>query len=179
MNEPTILDWITAVSSVVTPILLVVLSFVFAKISRTQERIQNLQEKLQADRIAVYNSILEPYIVMAVPDDILHKQKKYQRSDKGSGDIAAEIISTTEYKQAEFKLLLIGSDSAVQAYNNLKKYYYSGKLDGTIETTKAVMTLIAKLVLEIRKSVGNENTKLSYRDAIWWFVKDADTLFDA
>ena len=112
MNEPTILNWITAISAVITPILLVILSFVFARISRTQERIQNLQEKLQTDRIAVYNSILEPYIIIATPDAILQKQKKYQHSNKSSGELAGEMILTTEYKQTEFKLLLIGSDQA-------------------------------------------------------------------
>jgi hypothetical protein len=179
MNAPTVLDWITGISAIITPILLVVLSFVFARISRTQERIQNLQEKLQTDRIAVYNSILEPYIVIATPDAVLQKQKKYQHSNKGSADIASEIITTTEYKQAEFKLLLIGSDSVVQAYNSLKKFYYSDKTDGTEENTKQALTLVAKLVLEIRRSVGNENTNLSYVDAIWWFAKDVDTYFSS
>jgi hypothetical protein len=179
MAEPTVFDWVTTISSIVTPLMLLILSYLFTKISKTQENIQNLQEKLHADRIAIYNAILEPYIIIATPDAILKKQKKYQHLNKGSGDIAAEIITTPEYKQSEFKLFMIGSDSVVKAYNSLKKYYYSEKLDGTIETTKEALTLVAKLVLEIRKSVGNENTKLSHLDAIWWFVKDADKVFNA
>ena len=179
MEEPTVFDWVTTISSIVTPLMLLILSYLFSKISKTQESIQNLQEKLHADRIAIYNAILEPYIIIATPEHILKKQKKYQSLNKSSGEIAAEIVATTEYKQYEFKLFMIGSDSVVKAYNSLKKYFYSGKLDGTLDTTKEVLTLAAKLVLEIRKSAGNENTKLSHLDAIWWFVKDADKVFNA
>ncbi|HEC35298.1 MAG TPA: hypothetical protein ENI39_02045 [Anaerolineae bacterium] len=174
MQERTVLDWITVISSLATPILVLVLSAIFASIGRRQEKLYELQQKLQDDRIRVYDSILEPYIVMATPEEVLHKQERYR--EKTSGDAASEIITTPEYKQAEFRLFLMGSDEVVRAYNQLKQFYYSGVLDGSQEATKEALTLIAKLVLAIRKSVGNEKTKISYRDAVWWFIKDADKI---
>ena len=73
MEEPTVFDWVTTISSIVTPLMLLILSYLFTKISKTQENIQNLQEKLHADRIAIYNAILEPYIIIATPEHILKK----------------------------------------------------------------------------------------------------------
>jgi hypothetical protein len=82
------------------------------------------------------------------------------------------------YKHLEFKLFLIGSDGVVQAYNRLKKHYYSQNENPDPESGKKAITLVAKLIAEIRKSVGNEDTKMTYKDAVWWLVKDADKLLD-
>ena len=109
---------------------------------------------------------------MSTPEELLHKHKEYK--GLSSGEAAGRIISTTEFKKVEFKLFLIGSDQVVRAYNELKRFFYAGQADGSEESAKKLLRMIGTLLLEIRKSVGNERTELSFRDAVWWFVKDAD-----
>lgn len=48
----------------------------------------------------------------------------------------------------------------------MKKFFYQDKLDGTEEATRQMLRIQAQLILEIRKSVGNEDTKISQMDAI-------------
>ena len=70
-----------------------------------------------------------------------------------------------------------GTDEVVKAYNRLKQFYYADKADGTDESTKEFLGVIARLVLAIRKSVGNSKTRISEADAMWWFIKDVDKVF--
>ncbi|MGD8455888.1 MAG: hypothetical protein PVF83_05850 [Anaerolineales bacterium] len=175
MNNSNTLQWISAIGSIITPILIAIVGAVLARVASRQEKVLEMQAKLQDDRIAIYNTILEPYIIALTPEGLLNKNKRFR--GKAPGDAASEIITTTEYKNAEFKLLLIGSDGVVKAYNEIKKFFYQNKMDGTEEATKQMLRIQAQLILEIRKSVGNEGTKISQMDAIWWFVKDADKVF--
>ena len=62
--------------------------------------------------------------------------------------------------------------------SELRKFFFTQKFDGTEEATKQLLRLQAQFILEIRKSVGNEETKVSQMDVIWWFVKDADKTFN-
>jgi hypothetical protein len=173
--EANYLQWISAIGAIVTPLVLAIVGAILTRVATRQEKVFELQAKLQDDRIAIYNKILEPYIIATIPPEIFAKDKKYH--GKNSGEIATELILNPEYKQAEFKLLMIGSDGVVTSYKKLKKYFY--KHTGTLapDQVKTLLTLESQIILEIRKSVGNEDTQISHNDTVWWFVKDADTYF--
>ena len=179
MVEPTsqsiTLQWISAIGSIVTPVLILILGAILTRATSHQEKILEIQAKLQDDRIEIYNTILEPYIIATMPKHLVDKEPKYGGKDPGI--IAGEIIASPKFKNAEFKLLLIGSDEVVQTYNQIKKFIFKGKIDGSNESTKELLKLETKFILAIRKSVGNERSSISQGDAIWWFVKDADTVF--
>ena len=111
-----------AIGAIVTPLVLAIVGYILTRVATRQEKVLELQAKLQDDRIAIYNRILEPYIIATIPAEIFAKDKKYQ--DKNPGAIASELILNPEYKQAGFKLLMIGSDGVMTSYKKLKKYFY-------------------------------------------------------
>lgn len=175
MENITILDWISTISAIAIPFLMVVITFLFTQLRSREEKAFEVLNKLQDDRIDVYNTILEPYIAIATPIEILRQERKYQGKD--SGEVAVKLISKPAYKRAEFKLFLMGSDEVVRAYNNLKKFYYSNGGSGTTEGTEQTYILMATLLTEIRRNLGYEKTKITHKDALWWFVRDVDKYF--
>jgi hypothetical protein len=82
-----------------------------------------------------------------------------------------------EYRQKAFRLSLVGSDSVVLAYNNLMQYFYQ-RNDQTQQPpapvdVKEMMSLLGRFLLEIRRSMGNEATKLDNWGMLEWFLTDA------
>ncbi len=68
----------------------------------------------------------------------------------------------------------MGSDGVVKAYNELMQHFYR---QGD-ESTKApdhqhTMNLLGGFLLEIRKSMGNESTKLDYLQMLEWFITES------
>lgn len=70
---------------------------------------------------------------------------------------------------------LFGSDEVVCAYNNLMKHSYDVEVTGN-KDPKEMMSLWGTLLLEIRKSLGNKDTKLNKFDMLRAMVKDIDRL---
>jgi hypothetical protein len=177
MNSTSLLTWIQIISAIVSPLVVLILGARFANSAKRQEKLYEMQVQLQDDRIQVYNSILEPFIIMSTPDAILQKEKKYH--GKTPAVAAGEILSTKEWKIAETKLFLMGTDDVVMAYLQVKRFLLSRGPDGTDESTKRMLRLLVTLVLEIRKSVRNENTKVSQIETARLFVIDPEKVFDS
>ncbi|KYK95230.1 hypothetical protein, partial [Aggregatibacter actinomycetemcomitans] len=83
-------------------------------------------------------------------------------------------------RKVSFRLSLIGSDEVVKAFNNLYQYFYnttdnseSTEQSNLTDKAKEMMSLIGLLLLEIRKSMGNETTELNQWDMLEWFITDA------
>ena len=71
---------------------------------------------------------------------------------------------------------MIGSDEVVKAYNNLFQYFYlreNKEEKANITELKEMMSLLGCFLLEIRRSMGNEETKLNNWDMLEWFLTDA------
>ena len=74
-----------------------------------------------------------------------------------------------------FKLSLFASDEVVRSYNEMMQFFYaqaeppSSDLEGA---TLKLMDLFGGFLLAIRKSVGNETTKLDNLAMLEWFVSD-------
>ena len=69
MDNKTWLDFLTAFGSIATPILVLFLTGAGWKIRQSIEHKTKLEEKLRDDRIEIYHQILEPYIIMLMPDE--------------------------------------------------------------------------------------------------------------
>ncbi len=119
----------------------------------------------------VYNSILEPFIIIFTSEQAFANDRKYK--GKSRQEVANEIMLSLEYKQTAFKLALMGDDNVVIAFNNLMQFVYN-QLPATVspENTKYLMKLLGNLLLEIRKGVGNENTCLDNFEILEWLIKD-------
>ncbi len=154
------MDWL----QILGPTLLMVLGgiltwFIKAKI----EELRAIEEKLREERRNIYAQILDPYIHLFA--DL-----------KGKGpDEALKKITSYDYRKTAFDLNLFGSDEVVLAYNNLMKHTYESEATEKREPNK-MMLLWGKLLLEIRKSLGNKKTKLDELDMLRAMIKDIDRL---
>jgi predicted nucleotide-binding protein (sugar kinase/HSP70/actin superfamily) len=82
MEEKTWIDYATALGSIATPLLVIVLSAIGWKFKSNVERKIALEDKLRDDRIEIYNQILEPFIILLMSDAAWSQDKKNNNRDK-------------------------------------------------------------------------------------------------
>lgn len=171
MEENTWLDYVAALGSIATPTIVLALTAIGWKFKSTFQRRIELEDKLREDRIDTYNKILEPFIILLMTDEAWQSDKK--NKNKNKQEIAISTMLSLEYRRLGFKLALMAPDSLVKSFNNLMHYFYN--LEGKqgdkfiIET----MTLLGSFLIEIRRSMGNEATKLDHWDMCDWWMTDA------
>ena len=179
MDEKTWIDYFTAIGSVATPILVVILSAIGWKLKSRLDRKLDLDNKLRDDRIATYNRVREPFVILLMSDAAWAKDKRNKNKDKN--EVALSKMLSLEYRESGFKLSLIGSHSVVRAYNNLMQYFYNTpQLSGgdNIDHFKQGLELLGVFLLEIRRSMGNEATTLSHWDMCEWWMSDTRKIKD-
>jgi hypothetical protein len=113
MNQPTILEYITAIGSITTPILVLLLGGVGWVVKNRFDKAIKREEALREDRIAVYNKVLEPYTIMFMKPDLLAKDPEYK--GKTVETAVSDVLHSVAHRQAAFKLALMGSDEVVQS----------------------------------------------------------------
>jgi hypothetical protein len=173
MEEKTWIDYAVAFGSIATPLLVIVLSAIGWRFKSSIERKIALEDKLRDDRIDIYNSILEPFIILLMPDAAWSQDKKNKNKDKS--ELAISKMLSLEYRKHGFKLALMGSDSVVKSYNNLMQYFYNmeeKQSDKGEQFLKEMFELLGTFLLEIRKSMGNETTQLDCWDMCEWWMSD-------
>lgn len=171
------LEYLSAIGSVATPILVLLLTGVGWSIRNKQERIFKLEERLQEDRIATYNEILEPFILLLLSEAAWKSDPRNKNKDKN--EIATQKMLSLEYRKQGFKMSLLGSDQVVKAYNDIMHYFFSRDENSTEiseKDLKDMMILLGVFLLEIRKSMGNQSSKLDSWDMLEWFLTDARRL---
>lgn len=187
--EKTWLDYVTAIGAVATPLLVLFLTGigwqVRSRLERAKElddqrteRIRELEDKLRADRVAIYNALLEPFFVLFTTDAVFESDPKYKGKSKDALSIGRML--TVEYRKVGFQLALIGTDEVVRAYNDLMQFFYhQEESDLPLETKTAQwIALLGTLFLEIRKSMGNEHTSLGRGEMLEWFMTDAKKMME-
>jgi len=128
------------------------------------QKLRSIEEKLREERRKVYAELLLPFIeIFTNPSDPLK---------------AIERVSTLEYRQTSFDVTLVGSDDVVKAYGNLMQYLYKQNQNegDKLQITSNIMSLWATLLLEIRKNLGNESTKLKEKDMLMHLFKDIEKI---
>ena len=130
-----------------------------------KEESRVMQQKLNEERRKTYSEILGPYIRIFT-----------DFKDKGPNQ-AIEEIKSYDYRKTAFDLALFGSDNVVRAYNAFLQYGYKGEANENMEQrVEMYMRLWGKLLLEIRKDVGNKKTCLNEFDMLRWLITDIDKL---
>lgn len=171
---PTIVDYVTAIGSITTPFALLLLGAIGWIFRSRVERHFALEDNLREDRIETYFKILEPFTIMFAPDSVGQTDTKNRGKDKLQ--ISAKKMLSLEYRQQGFRQVLFGADSVVEAYNNLMQYFFQKAQTSQTpseEELKDMMSLVGKFLLEIRRSVGNEGTKLDEWQMLEWFLVEA------
>ena len=168
------MDWLQDILAPLVVLLIVAMitatvSIVGYLIRSKKEEARVSQQKLNEERRNTYRKIISPYI------GILTGLK-----DKAGTGKALAVIQSQEHKQTVFDLIFFGSDDVVKAHNALFQYAYKDEAGESAEQRGMMfMRLWGKLLLEIRKDVGNKDTKLNDLDMLRWLIMDIDKLRDA
>lgn len=128
------------------------------------EASQKRQESLRDERAATYMSILDPFIRL-FSDLSPHNQKKIR-----------EALTSLESRKASFRLVLVGEDNVVRAWNAMWSAAYdldNQKNDGNT----VLLRKFGAVLLEIRKSVGSSGTALEQKDMLAWLIKDIENIY--
>ncbi len=154
------MDWLQIIGP---PLLMVIGGIITWVIKSKIEELRELEEKLREERRNIYAQLLDPYIRLFA--DL-----------KGKGpEVAVKKITSYDYRKTAFDLNLFGSDEVIRAFNNLMKHTYEAEATGKQDPQKMIR-LWGKLLLEIRKSLGNKKTKLNEVDMLRAMIKDVSKI---
>lgn len=173
-------NWLEIIRLVITLVASVAIPIVIFTVGNRITNLRQLEEKLRDDRIEIYNKILEPFLLIFSTEAIIKGSAKYKNEKIKTGvELATEKILNLDYQAYAFKLILLGSDEVVKAYNNLMQAYYnSEKLsDDSTEIGEHLIKYMAVLLLEVRKSLGNASTKLHSLEMLEWKIFDMRSKF--
>ena len=177
--ETTTLDWITAIGAIATPVIVLLLTGAGYLFRERWTRNFKLFDTLRKDRVGIYNEILEPFVVMFTSEQ--HWKMLPENEGVNKDEKALKMLMSLEYKKAAFQMSLVADDAVVLAYNDLMQYAFRMS-DAAAEQVAGenqghnLLKLLAKLLLEIRKSTGNQSTKIDAIGMLEWFITDARTL---
>ena len=179
MEEKGWLEYLTAFGTISTPVLVGIVGAVVWKYRQSMERRIRLEAQLRDDRIEVYNQILEPFILLLMSDEAWASDPKNKKRDKFK--TAQTKMLSLEYRKTSFRLSLIGSDSVVAAYANLMQHFYNATVPSSSSSMdiQKIVSLLGNFLLEIRKSMGNESTKIDSWGMLEWFLSDARKFRDS
>lgn len=185
--EKSLLDVISAFATLVTPFLLLGLGGIGWLIqhklqsTKSQEesqsaRIRELEDKLRDDRLKTYNAILEPFFLLFTSEHAFSQDPKYK--EKNKNELAMAKMLSVDYRETGFRLSPVANDSVVRSYNKLMQYFYHTESDlrPTEDKVCEWIALMGDLLLEIRKSMGNETSSLDRWEMIEWFMTDTPNL---
>lgn len=134
------------------------------------ERNFKMAENLNKYKIEVYNEIMEPFVILCMSEEAwLLDPRSNKVKTRTKEQTTASIIMSVKYRRLLFQLCMFCSDRAVHIYNGITD---SNREEGSNEPVK----LFADLILEIRKSVGNEETALTREDVLTLFVSDRENI---
>ncbi len=176
MKELSWVDYLTATGAVATPLLVLLLGAIGWRIRTSLDRQFALEDKLRESRIETYNNILEPFIILLMSEAAWLSDKKNKGKDKRQ--IALSMLLSLSYRTTGFKLSLVGSDAVIQSYNDLMQFFFNTNEDDKLTENdyKKILHMLGRFLLEIRRSMGNEATKLDSWDMLEWFIVDARKL---
>jgi len=127
-----------------------------------------IRQKLNDERRKTYGDILLPLI--SIVANINHKENPSKAVEEIMKDL-------NKLQKDRLDLVLFGSDNVVLAHNAFCAYSYQVNTTETQEERGIqYMRLLGKLLLEIRRDVGNKDTKLDEIEMLRWLIKDIDKL---
>lgn len=148
---------------IITAIVTAICSFFVWKFQNKIKEYNEIEKKLHGTRFEIYKNVLNPYILLF---------SAVAKEDENAKKKAMEKIISYEYRQEVFNLILLGSDSVVLAFNALMRHAYTAEQTG--QNANKMIRLWAKFILELRKNLGEKNTKLDEVNMIENQIKDLD-----
>ncbi len=128
--------------------------------SRTRE------QRLHEERARLYTEILEPVLA------------PFTERDASTAARLVSKMTTPEYRRNAFQLAMLGSDPVVKSWNDFMQYMYHTDHDKAGVHPSTAIRRLGRVLLEIRRSVGSPDTKLTELDMLKWFIKDIEVIED-
>lgn len=147
--------WFSAVG---VPALLAVGGLVAWGIRSTVEENRVAERSLTDERRELYERVLEPFMLVFTSADA---------NSPATQAAQQEILMSAAYKRAVFELTLVASDEVVRAFGEVTNA-------ASNPAAKHPLAIWARLILSIRKSVGNKGTQLSKADILRPMITDLD-----
>ena len=119
------------------------------------ERDERDRQGVSEARWDAYMGVIDPYI------RILTGTRNPRETQK-----ALKAVQRVEHRRHVFRIALMAPDGVVQAYNELMRATYTD--------SSQAMLLFTRLLLEIRKDLGNRGTALEGVDMLISQLKDVD-----
>lgn len=170
-------EWFELARLIITFVSAVIIPIAIVKLGEKISKIQQIEEKLRNDKIEIYNKVLEPFFLIFSTPEIIRGSFKNKESQKKTGDqLAIEKMLNVDFQEYSFKLILLGSDKVVRAYNNLLQAFYNQPTIGN-EPGLDLIKYTSVLLLEVRRDLGNSTTKLHEFELLEWKLHDIRTKY--
>ena len=154
------MDWGDLAIPAIAAISTAIGGFVVWLVRSQLEAIKRENERLHDTRRGIYVEILSPMF------SIFSKNTKHQ-------DAGMRKILTVEYRKTMFEVTLMGSDNVVRALNTYMQHIYRSDANSE-ESTHETVKHWARLLLAIRKDLGNKGSKLKPVDMLRTQITDID-----
>ncbi len=169
------LEYITALGAIATPITVAALTIYFNNKQKNIEKRNVIEEKLRTERLEIYNTIIEPINIFLMPEVVWNSDSK--NKGKIKNDVATQKLQSSAYRNAAIQLTLLADDIVVKANNHLMQYMFKySDLADTEEFGEQMIRNLGSLLLAIRKSAGNSDSQLTNLEMLEWMITDIDRL---
>lgn len=183
--EPSTLENIASIASIITPILLAMVSAIAVLLQRRLEtarkreedarnRAQRLEDEIRGTRTALYEKVLMPFI------NALNAARQPQPTRSGRGGRGQKTdtpeIDWAEFRKDAFRLSLFADDDVLKAFNDFMQLAYAMEAGESSNDPLSVLTPLGALLVAIRRSVGNEDTALGELEILEWMISDLRTI---
>ncbi len=147
----------TLVTALAIPGLLAVGGFLAWAIRSTIEDYREAERQLTDERRRLYQRVLEPFLLPLVMAD---------EEAETAAALQTAAFESSDYRRGVFELTLYASDDVVRAFGDIT--------NSTSDPTVNPLALWGRLLLAIRKSVGNKGTRLTVSDILRATINDLD-----
>ena len=169
MTEPQSIDWVDLLATLATPLVIAILGWLFLARQKKNELQAARYDSLRIERLEVYQTILEPFVIAFIADAVWDSDPN--RRGKTKESLMIEKIHSSEFRRAAFQMSFVGTDQVVRAYNAVMQSAFRGDLNGT-----SAVLLLAQFLLEVRRSAGNEDTKLESVEMLAGIITDIENV---
>ncbi|WP_140160573.1 hypothetical protein [Algoriphagus antarcticus] len=142
--------------SIIVPIFSLIIGAYYQK---QRDRLLLEQETFFQKKRDNYFKVIEPIISMI----------SNSKNSQEQGKVVSKILSN-EYRKEVLSLSLYGNDEVVKAFNDMFQLIYDKEKYN--ENVSLLIPFLGKVLLEMRKELGNKNTKIDEFQILEFLIKD-------
>lgn len=151
---------LVTILQIIIPLVTLIIGIYFQK---QRDKLLIEQETFFQKKRENYFKVIEPIVLMIS-----------NASNKKEQEKVTQKILTNDYRKEVLALSLYGNDSVVQSFNNLFQFIYNEiKLK---ENPTLLIPLLGKILVEMRKELGNKDTVLDKFEILEFLIKDIKDL---